>query len=116
MSWQHSIARAEVQVATATMLIAQARAIRVDALWARVCAQELRGTRRLHGASDDDASRVVSLRLDHTMCGLCIAGKTGLPTARIDDLLLRLGHIIHSRVAIGVCEVCQKETVVYRVR
>ena len=57
----------------------------------------------------------MSLILARTMCGPCIAHKTGLQIARIDDLLVRLGHIIHSRVAIGVCEECRKETVVYRV-
>jgi hypothetical protein len=110
-----ALARAEAHVTTSIALVAEARAIRRTALWLKVHAQQVRGARVLHGASDDDAASVLSLILERTLCTACVARKTGLLASRIDDLLIRLGHTVHSRIAIGRCEECLKETVVYRV-
>jgi hypothetical protein len=115
MTVVENIAHAKAYIATSEALVADSRALRSEALWTRLRAQDARGARHLSGASDDDAGRIASLILGRTLCGPCLAEKAGVGSSRVDDVLVRIGHTVQSRLSFGTCEACEKVTVVHRI-
>jgi hypothetical protein len=70
-----------VTVGHAAILQVTSRAIRGDSLLLKVCAQEIRGARRLHGGSDPDettlATLIASVILERPTCLTCVSAKVG---------------------------------------
>ena len=90
-----------------------ARVLRIDALMLKVHAQEVRGARRLLGASDLDAldaSLVASTLWDAALCAACIARRAGLSVPRVDEVTLTM----HTSAMVARCHGCLKQTVVHR--
>ena len=108
MMWRESIERAERTVALARVTRAESLHLKVMARVAR------RRLRPVQSGSDDAAARIATVLLDRALCTGCVSGKTGVPAARVDDVLLRLGHTVHAHMTVAPCSECGKQTVVYR--
>ena len=90
-----------------------ARAIRSDSLIRKVRAEEIRGARSLHGASDlDDIPVAASLR-DAVLCGDCLARKTGVPRWKMSDVVTHLQKTVKVNSVVARCDGCLKHHVVY---
>lgn len=107
-------------VERAAILQATARSIRTDSLVLKVRAQEVRGARRLHGASDLDGPRnldaglIASLITGASLCGDCIAHKAGVPRWQVDDSVTHIGGTVKVTSQIERCNGCLRTTVVHR--
>ena len=65
--------------------------------------------------SDDlDAPSLVTLIAEVSMCGDCIARKSGVPLSRVDDMLKRVRESFRITTTIARCGACLKQTVVHR--
>ena len=49
------------------------------------------------------------------LCWRCIAAKTGLTTEQVDDALMEASRRFRFGRAVGPCEGCQNETLLYRI-
>ena len=104
----------------AAILQVTARATRADSLMLKVRAQEVRGARRLHGASDADsppnldASLIGSAITEASLCGDCLARKTGIPRGQVRDSVTRTAGTGKVNSRIDRCDACLKTAVVYR--
>jgi hypothetical protein len=81
----------------------------------KVRAQEMRGARRLHGASDlDDIPLAATLSRDASLCGDCLARKTGVPRWKMGDVVIHLRTTGKVSSNVARCASCLKQTVVHR--
>jgi hypothetical protein len=109
-----------VAVAHAAILQATSRSIRADSLVLKVRSQEARGARRLHGASDLegrsdlDGSLIASFISDASLCGDCLARKTGSRPGQVRQAVTRMAGTVKVRSNIDRCDGCLKSAVVYR--
>jgi hypothetical protein len=109
-----------VTVEYAAIVQATSRELCADSLILKVRAQEVRGARRLHGASDVDgpsnldASVIASLIGDASLCGDCLARKTGIPLRQVGNSVTRIRGTMKVTSKIARCDGCLKATVVYR--
>ena len=46
---------------------------------------------------DVDASLIIGLIIEVSVCGDCIARKAGVPRVQVDDTLKRLTELVHER-------------------
>ena len=115
------IARAEalvfaagVNCAESALLQDTARANRADSLILKAHAQEVRGARRLHGASDhpepDEPSLIVlitSVILDRPTCLLCLAAKVGATKLGVVRAMERIAVTVQIATAMDDrCRAC----------
>src|SRR5215212_25596 len=103
-----------VTIAQAGIIRETATATRDDSLMLKVRAQEVRGARRLRGASDADAILVTSLITAASVCIECIASKTGLKADQAATAVRILGKALSLTTQAGRCDACLRLTVVHR--
>jgi hypothetical protein len=70
--------------------------------------------RRIAGSSDVDVPLIASVLGGASLCGDCIARKTGIARARVDEALERIGRSLALPTANGRCDACLKTTAVHR--
>ena len=74
---------------------------------------EERGEPRLHGGSDLDASVIASVLSGASVCAECIARKTGLTVAQVDETLRQIAATF-AMAKVSRCDACLEETLVHR--
>ena len=116
-----TIADARGACSESAILLATARAIQGDSLTLMIRAQEARGARRLHGASDLggpgelDASLMATLISGAALCDDCLSRKTGVLQFRVNDVLHSIGRTMKLRSWVGRCGGCLGVTTVHRI-
>jgi hypothetical protein len=109
-----------VTVGYAAILRAASRTLRADSLVLKVRSQEARRARRLHGGSDLeepsnlDFPLIASLITDASLCGACLARKTGLRPGQMRGLVNRMAGTVTVTSKIDRCNSCLQSAVVYR--
>jgi hypothetical protein len=63
---------------------------------------------------DIDASLIIGLIIEVSVCGDCIARKAGIPRGQVDDTLKRLTHTVKLTSTVARCDSCLKTSVVHR--
>ena len=104
-------------------VIAQSRAVRAKARaarerWAVLADQilEALGEPRIHGASDGEAATDVAAAISGVaLCTACIASKTGMTIAELDDTMRSLRRALDVGLSLAPCEGCRRDTLLYRI-
>ena len=115
MTSAENIRDSQALVATAKTLRATSHALCDASHRIIVSADEARRGRCPIGARDGAAGRIARLILGRSLCTACIAHKAATVGARVDDVLIRIGHTVRTSMTFGACEVCRRETVVHRI-
>lgn len=63
---------------------------------------------------DVDASLIIGLIIEVSVCGDCIARKAGVPRVQVDDTLKRLTRTVNITTTVARCDACLNQTVVHR--
>ena len=63
-----------------------------------------------------DAAGIVAAIRDRALCVECIARKAHVRAARIEDVLIRIGHEVQATITVGPCDTCHRSTVTYKLR
>lgn len=63
---------------------------------------------------DVDASLIIDLIIEVSVCGDCIARKAGVPRGQVDGTLKRLTHTVKITTKVARCDSCLKTSVVHR--
>ena len=61
-----------------------------------------------------DVQPILAAITGRSLCAQCIVRKTGVPAVRVDDVLVRFGHVIRATTGVAACEECGRSTVVHR--